>query len=317
VKVPETRFTSPLHDERTAAILGIALGVAFATCFVTGLLSHDAQDPHPWFAWPARPAGLYRFTQGLHIATGLASIPLLLAKLWTVYPKLLQRPVVRDVAHAIERVSIVPLVAGALFMLFTGFANINLWYPWSFNFRTSHYWVAWITIGALVVHLGAKWTTTRRALSRSEQPAWSSDALGRRGFLLAVGGVTLFTVGQTVWPLRRIALLAPRRPDAGPQGFPVNRTRRPLAWRSPRWTPRTGSGSREPWPRRWPSHSQNFGTCHNTKRPCPSRARKAGARRAPGRACACVICSIVPARVGAARCASNRSSTVPPTAPPC
>ncbi len=36
--------------------------------------------------------------------------------------------------------------------------------------------------------------------------------------------LTLFTVGQTVWPLRKLALLAPRRPDTGPQGFPVNRS---------------------------------------------------------------------------------------------
>ena len=235
-KLPTPRFTSRLHDERTAAFLGIALGVAFTTCFVTGLLSHVAQDPHPWFAWPARPAGLYRFTQGLHVATGLAAIPLLLAKLWTVYPQLLQRPVVRSVAHGIERLAIVPLVAGSLFMLFTGFGNINLWYPWPFNFRTSHYWVAWITIGALVIHLGAKWSTTRRAVRHTDpdpdpdpaaEPA-RGDGLGRRGFLLAVGGaaagITLFTIGQTVWPLRKLALLAPRRPDTGPQGFPVNRT---------------------------------------------------------------------------------------------
>ena len=231
-QLPTPRFRSRLHDERTAALLGAALGIAFTTCFVTGLLSHVAQDPHPWFAWPTRPAGLYRFTQGLHVATGLAAIPLLLAKLWTVYPQLFQRPVVRSVAHGIERVAIVPLVAGSLFMLFTGFGNINLWYPWPFNFRTSHYWVAWITIGALVIHLGAKWSTTRPALRRAppepaSEPA-RSDALGRRGFLLAIGaaaaGVTLFTVGQTVWPLRKLALLAPRRPDTGPQGFPVNRT---------------------------------------------------------------------------------------------
>ena len=38
------------------------------------------------------------------------------------------------------------------------------------------------------------------------------------------GLVTLFTVGQTFAPLRKFALLAPRRPDTGPQGFPVNDT---------------------------------------------------------------------------------------------
>ena len=52
--------------------------------------------------------------------------------------------------------------------------------------------------------------------------------LSRRGLLVAVGAavgaVTLTTVGQTVGPLRRLDLLAPRRPDIGPQGFPVNRT---------------------------------------------------------------------------------------------
>jgi hypothetical protein len=159
------RFTSPLHDERTAAWLGLALGVTFTTCFVTGLWSHLQQDPPSWFSPLARPAGLYRVTQGVHVASGIASIPLLLAKLWTVYPKLLQRPIVTGVASALERITLVPLVGGAVFLLFTGVANINLWYPWSFNFRTSHYWVAWITIGALVVHVGAKFTTTRRALA--------------------------------------------------------------------------------------------------------------------------------------------------------
>jgi len=225
-------FRSRLHDERTAALLGAALGIAFVTCFATGLLSHVAQDPHPWFPWPTRPAGLYRVTQGVHVATGIAAIPLLLAKLWTVYPQLFQRPVVRSAAHGIERIAIVPLVAGSLFMLFTGLANINLWYPWSFNFRVSHYWVAWITIGALVVHLGAKWSTTRGALARAHtnaEPEPADDgALSRRGFLTAVAGaaagLTFLTLGQTVWPLRKLALLAPRRPDTGPQGFPVNRT---------------------------------------------------------------------------------------------
>ena len=73
-----------------------------------------------WFDPIARPAGLYRFTQGLHVATGIASIPLLLAKLWVVYPKLFQRPVVRSAASVLEKVSIVPLVGGGIFMLFTG-----------------------------------------------------------------------------------------------------------------------------------------------------------------------------------------------------
>lgn len=227
------RFRSALHDERTAAWLGIALGVSFSVCFATGLWSHLQQNPPAWFDPIARPAGLYRLTQGLHVATGIASIPLLIAKLWVVYPALFRRPVLTNVASVLEKVSVIPLVGGAIFMLFTGLANVNLWYPWPFNFRAAHYWVAWITIGALVVHVGAKVTLTRQVLARC--PAVDDDvgveragSPDRRTFLALVAGasglLTLVTIGQTVWPLRKLALLAPRRPDTGPQGFPVNRS---------------------------------------------------------------------------------------------
>lgn len=40
----------------------------------------------------------------------------------------------------------------------------------------------------------------------------------------AAGVATLATVGQTVRPLRSLALLAPRDPANGPQGFPVNKS---------------------------------------------------------------------------------------------
>jgi DMSO/TMAO reductase YedYZ molybdopterin-dependent catalytic subunit len=227
-------FRSSLRDERNAAVLGLALGITFTVCFATGVLSHLIQDPPSWFQWPSRPAGLYRVTQGVHVATGLASIPLLLAKLWVVYPKLFAWPPFTSVAHLVERLAILPLVAGGVFELFTGLADTHLWYPWPFNFRSAHYWVAWITIGALVVHLGAKWATTRAALftrnSSAEAPPadTGTSAFDRRTFLATVfaaaGAVTVLTVGQTVRPLRKLALLAPRRPDSGPQGFPVNRT---------------------------------------------------------------------------------------------
>ena len=73
------------RSERSAALLGVALGVAFTVCFVTGVLSHLIQEPPAWFTWPSRPAGAYRVSQGLHVLTGLAAIPLLLAKVWVVH----------------------------------------------------------------------------------------------------------------------------------------------------------------------------------------------------------------------------------------
>jgi hypothetical protein len=223
-------FSSRLHDERVATILGITLGVSFSVCFLTGLLSHLIQHPPSWLQWPARPAGLYRVTQGVHVATGIASIPLLLGKLWAVYPRLWQWPPIHSVLHAIERVSLVPLVAGSIFLLFTGVANIGLWYPWDFFFPAGHYAAAWITIGALIVHVGAKSSIALRALRKFSPTHIESPGggLSRRGFLGVIfataGLLTLVTVGQTLRPLSRIALLAPRRPNVGPQGFPVNQS---------------------------------------------------------------------------------------------
>ncbi len=224
-------FTSPLHTERTAAILGMALGVCFTITFLTGLISHFSQHPPSWLTIPPRPAGFYRVTQGLHVITGVASIPLLFGKLWTVYPHFWGRPAVRDVAHAVERISLLPLVGGSLFMVFTGTINIARWYrPMPYFFTVAHYWVAYILIGAIIIHVGAKAATIRLALStRSPDLAVPRDtnSLSRRGFVGALAATSLAlvatTAGQTLRPLRRLGLLAPRDPDIGSQGIPVNR----------------------------------------------------------------------------------------------
>jgi Oxidoreductase molybdopterin binding domain len=226
----EAESDKPARSDRVAAILGSALGLCFFTCFVTGLISHTFQHPVSWYTWPARPAGLYRMTQGLHIATGIAAVPLLFAKLWAVFPRLFRWPFADDVVHAIERLTILPLVGGSLFMLVTGVANIELWYPWVFFFPAGHYAVSYVVIGALIIHMVAKFATARHALLRgSDEPTEPREhALSRRGFLTAVGatsvGLVAVTVGQTVSPLRRLGLFAPRRPDIGTQGFPVNKT---------------------------------------------------------------------------------------------
>jgi DMSO/TMAO reductase YedYZ molybdopterin-dependent catalytic subunit len=226
----------PTHDERAAAVLGIALGVCFFACFLTGLYSHLLQHPVSWLRIPSRPAGLYRVTQGVHVATGLAAIPLLLAKLWSVAPRLFRWPPVPSLAVGVERALLVPLVCGAVLQLFTGTANIARWYPWPFFFTTTHYWVAWITIGALVAHTGAKAHTTRGGLrrrgasitdERDASDARDRTSLSRRAFLGAAGGgaavFAAVTAGQTFPPLRRVVLFAPRRPDIGPEALPVNR----------------------------------------------------------------------------------------------
>jgi Oxidoreductase molybdopterin binding domain len=223
-------FSSPARSERVTAVLGVAVGVLFGVCLLTGLLSHLIQRPPGWFAWPSRPVWLYRWSQGLHVFCGLAAIPVLLAKLWSVYPNLWRWPPVRSVAHAIERAWIVPLLGGALLLLVTGLMNIGYWYGWGFDFIRTHYWTAWIVTGALAVHLAAKLPVLRRALARQHDDADNTGDLERRRFLVATGvaaGVLLLTTaGSALTPLRHLAVLAPRRQGVGPQGLPVNKDAR-------------------------------------------------------------------------------------------
>lgn len=220
-------FRSPLHSRAVAARLSLWLGVAFAICFGTGLISHFMQSQPAWPHWPTEPVNLYRVTQGAHVAAGLATIPLLTAKVWTVYPKLFSRPLARNALHAAERGSLFVLVAGAVFELATGLINTARFYPWAYFFTSTHYWVGWITIGALAVHVAVKLPVTRTGLGEKVGAERTPGSLSRRGFLTSVaaagGVVTLVTVGQTVAPLAPVALLAPRRPHTGPQGFPVNK----------------------------------------------------------------------------------------------
>ncbi|SDD30653.1 molybdopterin-dependent oxidoreductase [Actinokineospora iranica] len=220
------RFTAAGHDERVTSRVGAWLGVAFGLCFLTGLLSHAIQHPPPWFGWPSGPVWLYQATQGVHVVSGVAAVPLLLAKLWSVYPKLFDRPLIRSPLHALERGSILVLSGAAFFELVTGLFNVAQNYLWGFYFPTAHYAVAWIAIGSILVHVAVKLPVIRRAWSGREVDA------DRRRFLrttwLGAGVAVVATAGATVPLLRDVSVLA-WRSRGGPQGIPVNRTARAAA----------------------------------------------------------------------------------------
>lgn len=213
-------FRSVAHDPRVSARVGVWAAVAFGVCFATGLLSHGIQHPPSWFWWPSAPVWLYRVTQGLHVTAGVAAIPLVLAKLWTVYPKLFQRPLVRSPLHALERGSILVLSGAVLFELVTGLFNVAQNYLWGFHFPTAHHAVAWIAAGSILVHVAVKLPVIRTGLGADVDP-------GRRRFLratgLGAGLAVLATAGGTVPLLREVSVLS-WRSGRGPQGLPVNRT---------------------------------------------------------------------------------------------
>jgi hypothetical protein len=232
-------FSSRLRSPAVAARVGMWLGVSFVLCFLTGLVSHWAQLASPAIPFPTGPAWGYRVTQGLHVVTGCAAVPLLLVKLWAVYPRLFERVDLRAGRQAalvgLERASIGVLVASAVFQLATGLANAAQWYPWrEFSFRTAHYALAWVAVGALVVHVAVKLPVIRAALgadvddSSLDRPAArEAGAVSRRALLrgtwAAAGVAVLATAGGTVPWLRRVSVLAVRTGE-GPGGVPINKT---------------------------------------------------------------------------------------------
>jgi hypothetical protein len=245
------RFTSTLRSTAVTSRIGLVLGIAIAILFVTGLLSHYQYEPWRWLQVPAKPVWGYRLTQGIHIATGTATIPLLLFKLWSVSPNQFRFPPVRSIRHAIERATVAILVSTALVQVTTGFLNVLNWYPFAWFFPPVHRFLGYVLVGSVLLHIGVKLPDIAYGLKAKlpeadvlteipwdENPASHSNAgtlpdpptpgISRRGMLAAagagVGVVVITSVGQTLTPLEPLGLLAARQWTKGPQGVPVNRT---------------------------------------------------------------------------------------------
>lgn len=272
-------WRSPLRGPWFTSVLGVVLLVGITVLFVTGLLSYAAYNPNLsavndktpdkgilgfyLFSWPTGPVWLYRLTQGVHVTLGVALIPVLLAKLWSVVPKLFALPPARSLAHALERLSLLLLVGGALFEFTTGVLNIQLDYVFPGSFYTLHFYGAWVFIAAFVTHAVLRVPTALRNLRQIRRPSASASAsprpgasssagageparpedelvspdplpptVSRRGALGFVGGGSLLLAATTAGhgfdgPLRQTALLAPHggaEPGSGPNGFQINKT---------------------------------------------------------------------------------------------
>jgi DMSO/TMAO reductase YedYZ molybdopterin-dependent catalytic subunit len=230
---------------------------------LTGLVSHTAYQPDLSanaivpagedlqlfiFSWPTSPTLLFAFNQGLHVIGGFVAIPLLLAKLWSVIPRLFAWPPLSSPAQMLERLGLALLVGSALFQFATGVVNAQVYYPFRFNFVVAHYYGSFVFLGALFLHVAIKLPTIRRAyrergvlkplrddLASTRPEPYDPDGglvaeapnpptLSRRGLVGFVGGamglVFVAIGGQSIGgPLRKLAFLAPRR-----DGFPVNKT---------------------------------------------------------------------------------------------
>ena len=250
-------WKSPVRGPWLTSYFGSILLVGIPVVFVTGLVSYASYNPRLagndttpgkgilgfyLFNWVTNPSWVYKVSQGTHVVLGLTLVPILLAKLWSVIPKLFEWPGLRSVAHGLERVSLMLVVGGAVFEFATGIADVEYYYPWKFDFYEAHLYGAWVFAAGFVVHVCLKFPTMWRSLQRyslgdifrtplartrpergdghglvASHP--SPPTISRRGVLGLVGGsaaaVFLLTAGGTVWVLRPLALLSPRARSRG------------------------------------------------------------------------------------------------------
>ena len=243
--------------------------IAVPLVFLTGLMSYAAYQPalpgndqtpdsgllsFYIFDWPSAPAWLYRVNQGTHVTVGLIVVPLVLAKLWSVLPKLFEWPPFRSPSKLLERLTVFGLVGGIIFELATGIVNIQYWYPVPGGFYRAHLYGAWVFMACFVIHVALKLSTMRSALKdrrlRDElavgvedteqeppdvaglvSPDPASPTMSRRVLIgtTAAGAGILGVMGaaQNIGgPARSFGVLAPRGREngSGPNGFPVNKT---------------------------------------------------------------------------------------------
>jgi DMSO/TMAO reductase YedYZ molybdopterin-dependent catalytic subunit len=261
-------WRSPVRGPWLTSVLGLVLLGGVSVLFATGLLSYASYNPglggandytpgkgllgFYLFSWPTDPDWLYQLNQGAHVTLGLVLVPILLAKLWSVLPKLFEWPPLRNPAHALERASLFLLVGGGVFEFATGIINIQQWYVFPGSFYTLHFYGAWVFTAAFVVHASLKAPTVVRSLRRRgllrelrvdtartepESPDASSlvptapaaPTISRRGVLGFAGAGSLLllalSAGQAIGgPLRRTALLAPHGQvtGSGPEDFQIN-----------------------------------------------------------------------------------------------
>ena len=248
------------------SVFGLILLIGIPIEFVTGLLSYAAYDPklagndpnaaHGLFGlylfnWITKPSWLYRVTEGTHVILGLVLVPVVLAKLWSVMPKLFQWPPWHSIAQLLERISLALVVGGIVFEMSTGILDID--YYGQINFYSGHFYGAWAFMAGFALHVGVKFGDMVRALrSRSfrkelrtgladtkPEPVESSlipqmpadPTISRRGILALIGGtslaVLLLTAGEAIGgAMRELAVFGThyRSPDTGPNHFPVNHT---------------------------------------------------------------------------------------------
>jgi DMSO/TMAO reductase YedYZ molybdopterin-dependent catalytic subunit len=265
-------WRSPIRGPWLTSFLGTLLVPVIAVVAVTGFIDHWAHYPAfagndsagpagdipALFHFPASwPSWSYAVTQGIHVTLGLMVLPFVLAKLWSVMPKLFQQPVVRNVAGALERISLLALVASVLVEFATGILMMEEWITGSFDLNLVHYYGAWVFGTLFVLHAFIKLPTVRRAYRErgvlkplrenlgQTKPEPADDGglapvnpaaptISRRGLLAMMGGASLTILGVQAGesiggPFRRLALLAPRGRvyGTGPNDFPVTHT---AAW---------------------------------------------------------------------------------------
>ncbi|MFC9927798.1 molybdopterin-dependent oxidoreductase [Streptomyces sp. NPDC127190] len=219
-------WRSPLRGTWFTSVLGLVLLAGITVLFLTGLVSYAAYNPglspvndttpdkgllgFYLFPWPTGPVWLYRFTQGLHVTLGITLVPVLLAKLWSVVPRLFALPPARSVTHALERLSLVLLVGGGLFEFTTGVLNVQLDYVFPGSFYPLHFYGAWVFFAAFVAHVVLKAPAAVRAVRRRSPEPEDAAPVSPQPGETAPASASPGETEPASWPPQETDLASPR-----------------------------------------------------------------------------------------------------------
>ena len=253
-------------------MFGLVLLIGIPVEMVTGLLSYAAynpnlagNDPNPdhgvfgfyLFNWLTSPSWAYRLIEGVHVILGLALVPIVLAKLWSVMPQLFAWPPFRSLARLLERVTLLMLVGGVIFEITTGVLEIGYFNLGSASTR-AHFYGAWIFITAFIVHARPPGWTSHHCpqIARHAGPSCDRSGPPPRMCPRRTSGVRS-TAEPTISGAGRVLA---KRPSRLPRSWPTvrrdhrriapSRRRRGPGAPRPESAPIT-SRSTTPWALRW------------------------------------------------------------------
>ncbi len=288
-------FTARSRGPATTARVGTALGIAFGICFLTGLWSHSQYTSPGWLPIGPDPVlALPGHTGHARRRPASPPIPLLLVKLWSVYPRVLHssahgatrpdrrrsRDERRSACSWLRRSSSSRAACSTSRSGIRGRSASGVRTKRSPGSPSEHFSCTSQSSCQSSVTASARTVLRRRTRRTEPQATGPSRRAVLRGVTAASGLAFVLTAGQTVPLLRKVSVFGVRM-GTGRRTFRSTGRRERPAPPGQRATRHSPSRSR-PEVASCPSPATTSRSCRSVRTGCRSRASRDGAETPNG-----------------------------------